>query len=226
MDVTPALVLSMWAAGLAAGAAVVARWRIVGPGYTWLAGGVTLLLGVPAALAADSALAWVGVGGAILIVLGARRWALAVLGGAVAALAFSVVAVLEGSPVAAISGAIFLGSVTAEMMLGHWYLVDPRLPRWALRRLAWVGVAAALLDLVVLSASGVFPWVAGDATVGIGFIVLSITTGVLMLAVIGALREEGYSGVMAATGLSYLALLTAIGAAVVGRLLLEGPIFG
>jgi len=136
------------------------------------------------------------------------------------------VAVLEGSPVAAISGAIFLGSVTAEMMLGHWYLVDPRLPRWALRRLAWVGVAAALLDLVVLSASGVFPWVAGDATVGIGFIVLSITTGVLMLAVIGALREEGYSGVMAATGLSYLALLTAIGAAVVGRLLLEGPIFG
>ena len=50
VDVTPALVLAMWASGLAAGAAVVARWRIVGPGFAWLSGGVTLMLGIPAAL--------------------------------------------------------------------------------------------------------------------------------------------------------------------------------
>lgn len=224
MEVTPALVLSMWASGLAAGAAAVVRWRIVGPGYTWLAGGVALLLGIPAALAASSPIAWVGVAGAVLIVLGARRWALAVIGGGVAALAFLIVSALEGYPVAAVTGAAFLGSVTAEMMLGHWYLVDPRLPRWALRRLAWTGVGAALIDLVVLSLSGVFPWASVDAVLGIGFIVLALTSALLMLAVIGALREEGYSGVMAATGLSYLALLTAIGAAVVGRLLLDGPV--
>lgn len=226
MDVTPALVLSMWAAGLAAGAAVVARWRIVGPGYTWLTGGVTLLLGVPAALASGSPLAWVGVGGGVVLFIGARRWALAVIGGVVAAAAFLVVSMLEGYALTTITGAAFLGGVTAEMMLGHWYLVDPRLPRWALRRLAWTGVGVALIDLAVLSVAGAVPWASVDLPVGIGFLALAFTSALLMLAVIGALKEEGYSGVMAATGLSYLALLTAIGAAVLGRLLLEGPVLG
>jgi hypothetical protein len=41
-----------------------------------------------------------------------------------------------------------------------------------------------------------------------------------MAAVFFALRERGYSGVMAATGLSYLAVLTSIGSAVLGRALL------
>jgi hypothetical protein len=224
VEVTPALVLSMWAAGLAAGASVVVRWRIVGPGYIWLAGATTLLLGIPAALAADSALTWIGVTATGAMIVAARRWALAFGLGAIAALCFGVVSALEGYPVAAVSGALFLGSVNTEMMLGHWYLVDPRLPRWALRRLAWVGVAAAVVDLAVLTISGIFPWVAGDGPVGVGFLVLVVTSGVLMLAVIGSLREDGYSGVMAATGLSYLALLTAIGAAVIGRLLLDGPL--
>jgi hypothetical protein len=216
----------MWASGLAAGAAVVARWRIVGPGFTWLSGGVTLLLGIPAAASADGALGWVGVSGAVLIVLGGRRWGLAVVGGSIAAGAFLVVSMLEGYPAAAVSGAVFLGSVTSEMMLGHWFLVDPRLPRWSLRRLAWFGVWSVLADLVILAASGIFPWADTDAVIGIGFLVLAVSSAVLMLAVIGALREEGYSGVMAATGLSYLALLTAIGAAVLGRLLLDGPVLG
>ena len=44
------------------------------------------------------------------------------------------------------------------------------------------------------------------------------------LAVWASLGEQGYSGVMAATGLSYLATLTATGAAVVGRLLVDGPV--
>jgi len=71
---------------------------------------------------------------------------------------------------------------------------------------------------------GVFPWSSGDTALGIGFVVMAVATVVLMAAVVGALREEGYSGVMAATGLSYLALLTAIGAVVVGRLLVEGSV--
>lgn len=226
MEVTPALVLAMWAGGVAAGAAVVARWRIVGPGFTWLSGAVTLLLGVPAALSAGGPLAWVGVGGGVLILFGGRRWGLAVVGGAVAAACFVVVSALEAYPVAAVSGGVFLGSVTAEMMLGHWFLVDPRLPRWSLRRLAWIGAASAVVDLVVILLSGAVPWVGGDAAIGIGYLVLAGTSAILMLGVIGALREEGYSGVMAATGLSYLALLTAIGAAVLGRLLLGGPVLG
>lgn len=226
MEVTPALVLSMWSAGLAGATAAVAKWRIVGPGYTWLAGGVTLLLGVPAASTADRIWGWIGVVAALLVVLAARRWALAVGFGAIAAGSFMAIAMLEGSPIGALSGALFLGAVTATMMLGHWYLVDPRLPRWALRRLAWAGAGGAVVDFVVLVVLGVFPWATGDGSVGIGFVVLAATTALLMLAVVGALRERGYSGVMAATGLSYLALLTAIGATVVGRLLLDGPVFG
>nr|MBA3430523.1 hypothetical protein [Actinomycetota bacterium] len=44
-------VLSIWAAGLAAGAAVVALWNVARPGYIRLAGGIVALLGVLAILA-------------------------------------------------------------------------------------------------------------------------------------------------------------------------------
>ena len=52
---------------------------------------------------------------------------------------------------------------------------------------------------------------------------------VILLALVSAAplssgQEEGYAGVMSATGLSYLALLTTIGAVVVGRLLVDGPV--
>ncbi len=43
-----------------------------------------------------------------------------------------------------------------------------------------------------------------------------------MVAVIGALRYPAYSGVMAATGLSYLAVLTTLGGIFLGRALLAG----
>ena len=128
------------------------------------------------------------------------------------------------NPLLAITGALFLGGITSEMMLGHWFLVDPRLPRWALKRLDLAGAVGALADMAVLIGLGVFPWADGDLVVGAGFILLAVTTLVLMAAVWSSLGEPGYSGVMAATGLSYLATLTATGAAVVGRLLLEGPV--
>lgn len=214
--------MSMWAAGLAAASGLVIWWRIVGPGFTWLAGGVTLLLGIPAALGTGSGFAWVGCAMAVLAIGNARRPRYAASAGAVAAVGFLVAA--DGNVASMISGALFLGGVTAEMLLGHWYLIDPTLPRWALRRLALAGAGGAVVDFAILAWLGVFPWSAGDTAVGLGFVLLAVTTVVLMAAVGGALREEGYAGVMAATGLSYLALLTAIGAAVVGRMLVEGPV--
>ncbi len=224
MILSPFAVMSMWAAGVAAGAAAVVWWRIVGPGFVWLSGGVTLLLGVPAALAGDSALAWIGCGLGVIVVGVARRSSAAAIAAIGASACFGAAAALDTNVIAVASGTIFLGAVTAEMMLGHWYLVDPRLPRWALRRLAYVAGFAALFDFGVLAALGAFPWSAGDTAVGLGFVLLAITTVVLMAGVVGALREEGYAGVMSATGLSYLALLTTIGAVVVGRLLVDGPV--
>lgn len=214
----------MWAAGIAAGAALVVWWQVVGPGYARLTGGVVVLIGVPAALAGGGSPAWAGTALAAAFAASAPHRRAASSLGALAAACFGLSAGFEGHPVAAVTGAAFLGGVTVEMLLGHWYLVDPTLPRWALRRLVAVGIAGAVADVVVLILLGVFPWASGDAPVGIGFTVLAAASLLLMLAVVGSLREEGYTGVMAATGLAYLALLTAIGAVVVGRLVLDGPV--
>jgi hypothetical protein len=132
-------------------------------------------------------------------------------------LAYLVEASLFAGPVSAITATLALGGVTGEMVLGHWYLVDPRLPRSALRTLAVagiVGLAAEALFQVSLDI--------GFSGGALGFWVLLVTSIVLMVAVIGALRYPAYSGVMAATGLSYLALLTTLGAVFVGRALAAG----
>jgi len=213
----PSSFLAVWAAGVAAGAALVAYWRIVGPGYMWLSSGAVLLFGIPAALGAEAA--WVGCALIVASGLLARRPITAAVAAAAAAAVFVTVAAVEGTPVLAVTGAFFLGGVTTEMMLGHWYLVDPRLPRSALRTLALIGVAGAVADTAVAGVLGAIPWPTVDAVMGWAFLVLAATTSLLMTAVWFALRERGYAAVMAATGLSYLALLTAIGAAVLGRAL-------
>jgi hypothetical protein len=201
-------------------------WRIVGPGFTRLSGAVTLLFGIPAALAGSGSWAIVGsvlvFGGTVAV----RRISVAAGMLGLGAAAYLVAATLEGGTAAAITGALLLGGITSTMMLGHWYLVDPRLPRSALRRLDIAGGIGAVADLATMAILGVFPWQSGDLAVGLGFLLLSITTVVLAVAVWSALGEEGYPAVMAATGLSYLAVLTAIGAVVVGRLLLDPPVLG
>jgi MFS superfamily sulfate permease-like transporter len=106
------------------------------------------------------------------------------------------------------------------MLLGHWFLVDPQLPRWALQRLdvaAGLGLAA---DLVVVASLGAF---GADDGVMIGAMTaVSVMTALLIAAVWFSLKERAYSGVMAATGLSYLGVLTAFGVVVIGRLLVAG----
>jgi hypothetical protein len=184
------------------------------------------MLGLATALTADAAMAWLGCVAAIVLVTQARHRQRAIAAALVAAACFGGAAALDTPVIAAVSGALFLGAVTAEMMLGHWYLVDPQLPRWALRWLVIGATVAAVVDVVVVIGFGAIPWASTDTAVGVGFIVLAVVSIVLLLAVIGALREPGYAGVMSATGLSYLALLTTIGAVVVGRMLAVGPVLG
>jgi len=219
VDVSPSVVLAVWAAGVAAALGVVAGWRIVGPGFGWLGSGVTVLLGVPAALSSGTIWGWLGCALAAIGFVAARRRAPVVVSMGGAAVCFVVVASIDGGVLDALSGALLLGGVTGSMMLGHWYLVDPRLPRRSLRALAAAGAAGALVDFGVVAFAGAIPWAGTDAVAGVGFVLLAVTTMVLMIAVWLALGEAGYSGVMAATGLSYLAVLTAIGSAVVGRIL-------
>ena len=214
-------VLAAWAGGLAAAAAAVAMWRIVGPGFLWLAAGTSALFGVPALAINTGPLRVAGIVALVGAAAMARRGPASAAPFTVAAVAFVVSAMGSGVP-GAISAAVFLGGVTAEMLLGHWYLVDPRLPRQALFRLDLVAMVGLVAEVAVLGSLGVFGWASGDAILGITFIVMAVASALLLVAVWFSLREPAYPAVMAATGLSYLAMLTAVGTSVVGRIVLEG----
>ena len=125
------------------------------------------------------------------------------------------------------AGAAFLGSVTDAMLLGHWYLVQPGLPRRHLNELVqalgWVWpieVAALLLPTGMVSV-----WTGAvddgwNGTLGWFWAACAVTTIVLVFVTKAALRERYYSAVMAATGLLYLAILTAFGTDLVARAVL------
>jgi hypothetical protein len=126
-------------------------------------------------------------------------------------------------------GAAFLGSITDAMLLGHWYLVQPGLPRSLLNEL--VSVTKYLLPLEVaalLLPTGMISVIDGrvsdgwNGTLGYFWIACAITTAVLSVVTQRALRERSYSAVMAATGLLYLAILTAFGTDLVARAVLAG----
>ncbi len=212
---TPGLILSMWAGGMAIGVAFVARWKIVGPGFFWVAGATVLLVGgwtVPNGGVGT----WLGAIGTLVGLAAARHPGLAAIAFGLSGVGFVFEASTYGSVLVAVSGAIALGGVTDEMLLGHWYLVDPKLPRWALQRLDLVAGVALVADAALLIMGG-----AGlDSVVGWAFIGLAAMSVLLMVGVWFSLKEPAYAGVMAATGLSYLAVLTALGAAVAGRSLI------
>lgn len=214
----PLFVLLTWAAGLALVASFGALARVVGPGFTWVTVGSAALIGLAGTLANGSTWARAGMVALLLGALFARSHALsgALLG--VAGVAYAVEAALFAGWIPALTATLALGGVTGEMLLGHWYLVDPRLPRWSLRVLAGAGIAGLVLDALMLWSTDALP--GGGGTVA--FWLLAATSVILMVAVIGALRYPAYSGVMAATGLSYLAVLTSLGAVFLGRALVAG----
>lgn len=174
-------------------------------GAAWASGG-----GLPAGIATIALLAAAGT---------ARRPRAAAVGFGIASLGFFIVSASLGTFWVAVTGAVALGGVTHEMLLGHWYLVDPRLPRRPLRRLALAAMTGIVLDTVILAWQGALSWSATESGIGWAFLGLSVLSLLLVLAVWLALNEPAYSAVMAATGLSYLAVLTVIGAGVAGRAL-------
>lgn len=213
----PRLILLAWAAGLALVAGAVSLAKIVGPGFSWLTAGVSALVGLPAVFADDG---WWARAALVALLLGAIWARNKQVSGALflfAGAAYLVEAVLFSGFFSGVTATLALGGVTGEMMLGHWYLVDPRLPRPALRNLAVAGIVGLVVEAALQVGLGI------EFTGGaLGFWVLLVTSVVLMVAVIAALRYPAYSGVMAATGLSYLALLTTLGAVFVGRAIAAG----
>jgi hypothetical protein len=220
MELVPSLILTTWACGLAAGAALVAWWRVVGPGFVWLSAAVTALFGgVGTAVGGGWAAALATTGAIAGLVLARRPRELPAAAFAAAAVLYFVASVPDGGLLLSATGALALGGITGEMLLGHWYLIDPTLPRWALKRLAVIGGAGMAADAIGVLVETRLSW--DDEIVGWAFLLLAVTTVLLTVAVWFALNEPSYPGVMAATGLSYLAILTAIGAVVAGRALID-----
>lgn len=126
-------------------------------------------------------------------------------------------------------GAAFLGSISDAMLLGHWYLVQPGLARQPLLELvrdtAIVWPLEVGLLLVPTGMVSVFTGAVDDGYAGmLGWMwaACAVTTLVLLAVTRAALRERYYSAVMAATGLLYLAILTAFGTDLVARAVLSG----
>jgi hypothetical protein len=126
-----------------------------------------------------------------------------------------------------IAGALLLGFVSDAMLLGHWYLVQPGLGREPIKELVRLGVPVVALDVALLLVpTGMVSVLNGAIDDGyqglLGWIwALSALSTLALLGVTWlALKERSYSAVMAATGLLYLAILTAFGTDVLARALL------
>ena len=124
-------------------------------------------------------------------------------------------------------GAAFLGSVTDAMLLGHWYLVQPGLRREPLvEQVSWLGRIWVVEVGLLLFPTGMWSVLSGAIDDGYGgmlgwfWVACAVTTIALVFVTRAALRERQYAAVMAATGLLYLAILTAFGTDVVARLVL------
>lgn len=128
-----------------------------------------------------------------------------------------------------LAGAAFLGCVTDAMLLGHWYLVQPGLPRRHLNdlvhALGWVWPVEVAVMLLPTGMASVLAGSVDDGwngQLGWFWVACAVTTIALVIVTRAALKERAYSAVMAATGLLYLAILTAFGTDLVARAVLAG----
>tara|TARA_B100000902_G_scaffold49387_1_gene56261 strand:- start:293 stop:946 length:654 start_codon:yes stop_codon:yes gene_type:complete len=113
-------------------------------------------------------------------------------------------------PISLISGVFSL------MMIGHWFLVDPTISKEGMKKIALVTSVQPLLIIPLVY----FDYLSDDinGTYKLVIMFLYLSTAVLSFASYKSLNEKSYTGVMAATGLSYLSLIVSIGAS--GTLLL------
>lgn len=237
-----ATVLLQWASGGLFFLWFTTRRHEIGAGYGWLLRGTFAALaagGVAAGIATDVLVMREAASIVVALVSIATirrknpRWDLvAPVVGMVGVIFAAVDAANGGSEIAVsvvrvVVGAAFLGAVSDAMLLGHWYLVQPGLPRSILGEivtaLRWITPCEIVAMLVptgmvsVLNGSIDDGW---NGTLGWFWVACAVTTVVLTEVTRLALRERSYSAVMAATGLLYLAILTAFGTDLVARAVL------
>lgn len=240
-----ALVLAETAAGGSALLWLSRLWGQVKRGFFVLVTSVTLGCAALATLAASAsgneaeatgrAAVWLGAGTSILLALSllalilrkmepGRLLGLVAIPGAVGmlvALARTASASFPMAMLQVLTGAAFMGAVIVGLLLGHWYLVDRRLPRDHIKRLALLLLLAVGVETVAVAISGfgtstlppgfnLFLGIGGVATwVALGMVV---ATALIAVLIHFTLRGSESRAVQAATGFFYLAVITAFAA--------------
>ncbi|HUH06589.1 MAG TPA: hypothetical protein VML96_02170 [Egibacteraceae bacterium] len=124
-------------------------------------------------------------------------------------------------------GGLFLGSTVYGLLLGHWYLVERRLPGLHMVRASWwyiagvaAAVGAALLSVrnpppeigtgfsPMLAIPGFSVWLAGGL----------VAVCALISGFVWKLAQEGGRSIQAATGMFYLAVIMAFSAEMSSKL--------
>ncbi|MGH2456530.1 MAG: hypothetical protein ACRDHD_09780 [Candidatus Limnocylindria bacterium] len=152
------------------------------------------------------------------------RSGLAVGGGLCGVLALVSLAAAGGSfspPLFAaqlILAAVALGAVNAAMLLGHWYLVTPRLSPAPLRRLMWLLIGALVLQGIVFGVA-ILTVSSGPLGGPIGWLTwLRVLVGIVLPIGVGglAIAASRAASLQASTGLLYIGLAFVMAGSIAG----------
>lgn len=114
--------------------------------------------------------------------------------------------------------AVALGAVNAAMLLGHWYLVTPRLSPAPLRRMMWIHAAALVAQGIAFGAALLL--VGGDPVRGGIAWITWLRLGVGILLPIGitllAYLASRAASLQASTGLLYIGLALVMAGSIAG----------
>jgi hypothetical protein len=114
--------------------------------------------------------------------------------------------------------ALALGAVTAAMLLGHWYLVTPKLSPTPLRRMMWLLLGALALQAILFTVA-VTAISSGPLGGPIGWLTwLRLVVGILLpigITVLALLASRAAS-LQASTGLLYIGLALVMAGSIAG----------
>ncbi len=125
--------------------------------------------------------------------------------------------------------ALVVGAVSQGMVLGHWYLVTPRLPEQPLREMTGLLVVVIVIQMVLLVPALALPHDTVMTSVDTEilsnpFFYLRVGVGIAFPALLAwmAFDASGVRAMMSATGLLYIAMALVLAGEVVGRGLMFG----
>jgi hypothetical protein len=170
-----------------------------------------------------------------LLTLRGARWPALVAGGAASLAGLAALAFLAqvfsaptwGYPLvlgSMVVGALVLGAVSLGMILGHWYLVTPRLPEQPLREMTFFLLAVMAVQALLIVPGLALPHdtISGSVDTPIlenAFFYMRVAFGLAfpMLLVWMAYDSAGVRAMQSATGLLYIAMALVLAGEVVGK---------